>query len=136
MTNRTIDELNTRVKLRIAPSKTHGVGVFAIRDILKGEKLYADIVPFPYKVSPGNLGKLFPEVKELLLEQCPSVSLGSAFPFPTAILQAYINHSDDYNYDCRTDTSIRDISKGEEITENYRIIQGWREAHPWLVDSN
>ena len=37
--------LNTLAKIRLAPSDIHGVGVFAMRDIPKGEKLYADNQP-------------------------------------------------------------------------------------------
>ena len=131
-----INELNARVKIRIAPSKIHSVGVFAMRDIKDGEKLYAQSVPLPYKISPGNLGKLFPEVRELLLGEVPWISLGVAFPYPTCIFQAYINYAPlgECNYDCINDTAVRDISKGEEITENYKVIQGWEVAHPWLVD--
>lgn len=69
MNLRDIDYLNSVVKLRIAPSSVHGVGVFAVRDIAKGQKLYADLAPFPYKMTPGYFSKLFPEVQALLLER-------------------------------------------------------------------
>ena len=39
-----ISQLNERVKLKVAPSKIEGVGVHALRDIKKGEKIrYEDL---------------------------------------------------------------------------------------------
>lgn len=135
-----IDRLNEFVKARIAPSSVHGVGVFAIRDIAKGQKMwfdtFAQIYPLPY----SQFFKLFPEVRELLLERWPGVAaqkegeVHTGFAYPDAYLQGYINHSDDPNYDCLTDIALKDIKTGEEITENYRSILGWQVAFPWLVE--
>lgn len=126
--------LNTIVNVRIAPSKVHGVGVFALRDMQAGRKLYLDAVPQPYRISKGNLGKLFPEVRQILTERWPRVFVDSVVAYPDACYQAYANHSDNYNYDCITDKLIEDVKAGDEITENYRHIEGWRDAHPWLVE--
>jgi hypothetical protein len=126
--------LNTRVVVRIAPSPIHGVGIFAIRDLYKGQRLYMDALPEVYRITPGNLSKLFPEVKALLTERFPRLYVDSVCAYPDARYQAYCNHSEDYNYDCLTDTLIEDVKAGEEITENYRNIQGWQEAHPWLIE--
>src|SRR3990167_6990106 len=125
-------KLNTYCKSRIAPSKIHGVGVFAIRDISKGQKLYADIVPEVFNLPYSSFNYLFPAVRQLLLERFPLVTKGSMFVYPDTRLQAYINHSDTPNYDCLTDTTLCDIPEGEEITEDYRVIEGWEIAHPWL----
>ena len=125
--------LNTVVTVRIAPSPIHGVGVFAIRDLPAGRKLYLDAVPQAHRISKGNLGKLFAEVRELLVGRWPRVFVDSVLAYPDARYQAYANHSDDYNYDCLTDKLIEDVKAGEEITENYRHIDGWKEAHPWLL---
>lgn len=126
--------LNTIVLTRIQPSKIQGVGVFAIRDLFAGQKLYLDSVPRPYKISKGSLGKLFPNVRQILCERFPRVFVDSVVAYPDACYQAYVNHSEDYNYDCITDTLIQDVKEGEEITENYRNIVGWKDAFPWLVD--
>lgn len=128
-----IDQLNERVKLRIAPSPIHGVGVFAIRDIGKGQHLSMDGLPLPYKISPGNLSKLLPEVRELILERWPRASQGMPFAYPDAIMLAYTNHSDDPNYDALNGVTLRDIKQGEEITEDYRKIENWGQVYPWLT---
>lgn len=124
--------LNTRVTTRIAPSPIHGVGIFAIRDLHAGQRLYLGELPQVYHLSKGSLDKLFPEVKEIIVGRWPRVYVDGKFAYPDANLQAYCNHAEEYNYDCITDTLVRDVKAGEEITENYRNIQGWKEAHPWL----
>ena len=55
-------QVNTLIKwvnTRIAPSPIHGVGVFAIKDIPKGTKLYLDIMPeiftLPYNKLLNNM---------------------------------------------------------------------------------
>lgn len=130
--NETIDKLNSVVKIRLAPSTTHGVGVFAIREIPMGTKLYANVFPQAYKLPYGSLKKLWPEVRELILDRWPRVVNSEAFMWPDTFLQGYINHSDDPNYDCVNDVALRDIKVGEEITEDYRKIEGWMTAYPWL----
>lgn len=125
-------KLNTYVKCRVAPSKIHGVGVFAIRDISKGQKIFADMVPEIFTLPYSSFGKLFPEVKQILLERFPRVMDGSAFIYPDTRLQAYMNHSDTPNYDAFNDILLTDVNEGEEITEDYRLIPGYKQVFPWL----
>src|SRR3990167_11244078 len=94
-----ITRLNERVRTRIAPSKIAGVGVFAILDIAKGQKLYADALPEVYSVSYANMNKLFPAVRELLLERNPMIASGEPFAYHTERVQSYMNHHSDPNYD-------------------------------------
>jgi SET domain-containing protein len=128
-----VDFLNSIVKTRIAPSPIHGVGLFAIRDIPKGMKFFADHMPRPYRLSAANQSKLFPEVRALLMERWPRMVDGEAFGYPDTYIQGYMNHADDPNYDLTLDVALRDIKAGEEITEDYRLIPGWERAFPWLV---
>lgn len=127
-----INMLNSIVKMRIAPSKVHGVGVFATRDIKKGEVLYSTMFPKAFKIPFGSFGKLFPEVKQLILERNPLVVGGGAFMWPDVHTQAYMNHSDTPNVDAVMDFALEDIKAGEELFEDYRKIEGWEIAHPWL----
>ena len=127
-----VDFLNSTEKLKIAPSKIHGVGVFALVDIPKGTKLFADRAPQPYKISQGNLSKLFPYVKDHLAERWPSMLVGNGFVYPDYFVQGFMNHADDCNYDNKLDLAIRDISAGEEVTEDYRNIEGAEKAYPFL----
>lgn len=123
--------LNSVIRFKLAPSK-HGVGVFAIRDIPKGDKLYADTFPQLYTLTYASFNKLFPEIREMLLGRWPNVVNGSGFAWPDTMFQGYMNHSDDPNYDAKEDIALKDIKAGEEIVEDYRKITGWEKAYPWL----
>lgn len=43
--NNTAETLNSIVTVRIAPSKIHGVGIFALRDMPAGKKMFLYGVP-------------------------------------------------------------------------------------------
>ena len=128
-----INLLNEICKVKIAPSKIHGVGLVAMRDLKKGEKLNLDAV-FQYLDIPYKRFKdLRPEIREHILERWPLITKGSHFVYPDARLQAYCNHSDYPNYDNKTDQTLTKIYAGEEITENYKNIEGWENIYLWLV---
>lgn len=134
-----VNKLNEIVKVKLAPSQVHGIGVVAIRDIGKGQRLWGDIYPQFFDLPYSHFSKLFPEVRQLLLERWPGIAggftmlNGTRFAYPDTLLQAYMNHSDEPNYDPYLDLTLRDIKAGEEILEDYRQIDGWEEAHPWLL---
>lgn len=124
--------LNERVLTRLAPSPIHGIGVFALRDIPKGTRLNADMRPEVYALKYENFPQLHPEVRANILERWPTVVTGSAFAYPDTRIQAFMNHADEPNYDNLTDRTLRDIKAGEEITEDYRNIQGAEQVFTWL----
>ena len=128
-----IEALIRWVNVRIAPSDIHGVGVFAINDIPEGTKLYMDIMPemfrLPYKKVKNNLPEA---ISQILLERWPLIQKGSPFVYPDARYVAYCNHSDSPNYDAKKDIAIKDIKAGEEITEDYRQIDGWKEIFDFI----
>ena len=121
------------VNTRIAPSPIHGVGVFAIKDIPNGTKLYLDIMPeiftLPYKKLLNNMPAY---IHDLIIERWPLIKIGSPFVYPDARMVAYMNHSGDANYDAKTDMTLRDIREGEEVTEDYKKIEGWQDVFAFL----
>lgn len=132
-----ITELNNTVKCKIGVSSIHGVGVIAMRNIQKGERCYItpNVIPRFYNIPFGSLNKLFPEVKELVLQRWASVVNGSIFQSPNddAGLLFFMNHDGhNSNYDVVSDTATRDIYAGEEITENYCLMDNAEKAYPWL----
>lgn len=129
---RQIECLNS-IKVRIGPSKIHGVGVFAMFDIAKGEKLGADLTPAVFTLTYADLKKLHPDIRDLLLGQWPQVINGSRFAYPTTRIQAYINHNENANYDAQNDIMFKNVKAGTEITENYRAIPNYAKVFPWLV---
>jgi len=127
-----INLLNEIVKIKLAPSSIHGVGVHAMRDIKKGEKLNADAIPHQLDLPYSKFNKLDPEIREIILGHFPLIVEGSHFMYPVTKFSAFLNHSDTPNYDSVNDKALKDIGKGEEITEDYRLIKGWEKVYPWL----
>lgn len=127
-----IRELNNFVNTYVAPSNIHGVGVFALRDIKKGQKLYADMAPKVYNLEYKYFDDLVEEVRDKILERWPNVVNGEAFGYPDTFIQAFMNHSNDPNYDAINDLVLTDIPKGTEITEDYRLIKGWEKIYPFI----
>lgn len=129
-----IQELNEYVKVKIAPSKIHGVGVFTLRDLSKGEMIYADMFPKTFKLPYSQFDKLRPEIRELLLNSWPQIVNGAAFMFPFCKTVAFMNHGygNQINYDAIHDTMLKDIKEGEELFEDYRLIPNYKKAFSWL----
>src|SRR3990167_10055196 len=131
-----IATLNSIVKLKLAPSKIQGIGVFAIMDIKKGEPAFClpSMTPRWFSVPYGSLSKLLPEIKELILERWPSIINGSHFLSPNDMtwMITYMNHSEDPNYDNHNDIALRDIKCGEELTEDYRTMDNYSQIYPWI----
>ena len=128
-----IELLHEIVKIKLAPSSIHGVGVFALRDIKKGEKLYTDAIPNMLDLPYSKFKHLSAEIREILLGHFPLIVEGSHFMYPVTKMSAYLNHSEKPNYDAKSDTALRKIKAGEEITEDYRLIPHWEKVFPWLV---
>lgn len=127
-----IKELNTYVLTKIAPSVIHGVGVFALRNLKKGQILFADILTKIYTLPYEEFGRLHPSVRRMIEERFPQVINGSKFLYPDTRIQAFMNHSDNPNYDAVKDIAFEDINAGEEITEDYRKIEGWEKLFPFI----
>lgn len=124
--------LNDIVKIRLAPSSIHGVGVFAMRNIKKGEKLYTDSIPHQFDVPYSQFDKLDNEIRDILLGHFPLIIEGSHFMYPVTKFSAYLNHSDTPNYDAKDDKALQAIKAGEEITEDYKLIPNWDKIFKWL----
>lgn len=134
--------LGRSVRCRIAPSKVHGVGVVAIRDLKKRERahvMFSEKAQF-YRVSPStlkkHLGEVYPEVYQLILDRWPNVVNGQPFLSPNydQRLISFMNHSDTPNYSPETDTVLCDIKAGEELFEDYRVVPHYEEAFPFLAE--
>lgn len=134
-------ELLQTVRCKLAPSSVHGIGVFTIRDIKKGEELYCSLKVPPrwYNISFANLKKYFnqtrPEILRLILDRWPIVVNGASFLSPNydSRLVSFINHSNEPNYNPITDTAIKDIPAGQEVFEDYRIMPNYKKAFPFLA---
>lgn len=129
-TNEIIYHLNKNVKTKIDTSKIHGIGVFAIRDIMKGEELFT---PWEYEtgiyaIPNDRLSEISNEVLELLdmyfinhEKEFKALRLFKGMNLISHNISycnsAYPNESD-INI-TTTGIAIRDIKAGEEILEWY-----------------
>ena len=131
--NEAIKMVNDVVKLRLGVSKVHGVGVIAMRDIKRGEKLYATAVPVFLDIPYKKFNKFRPEISELILDRFPNVKTDkSHFMSPDTLMQLYLNHSDKPNYDSNTDKATRKIKAGEEVLQDYRQLKDYKKVFKWL----
>lgn len=122
--------------MRLAPSPIHGVGVFALRAIAKGEKLHCFPNQFRkwYAVPYERFNEIREEVRSLILERWASVINGSSFQSPNddAWMILFMNHDDNPSYDIKTDCALRDIKRGEEIVEDYRTMKNAKQVFNFL----
>ena len=133
------DELCRTVRCKLAPSEVHGVGVVAIRPVKKGEQLFVRPssssvwYTLPY-ASLSKFDRVYPEIKQLILDRWPSVVNGSEFLSPNNELRlvSFVNHSYAPNYDPAGDVALRDIESGEEVFEDYRIMPNYKLVFPWI----
>lgn len=118
--------INDCVKLRLGASSGKVV-VYAMRDIKKGEKMYATSIPCLVDIPYKDFNKIRPETREMIIQHFPQVINGSHFMCPDTLMQMYIQHSDEPNYDSLTDKALKKIYKGEEVTQNYNEVEGCEE---------
>jgi hypothetical protein len=121
------------VYARIKPSPIHGVGVFAIKDVAAGTYLFKrDDAPI-FWVDGKKIEELTGEVRRLYDDFC--IIKGSMYGCPRNFNQLtmswYLNESKEPNVGCDEDYdfySLRDISKGEELTVDYSTFSEYPRA--------
>lgn len=106
--------LEETVWCTLAPSKIHGVGVFAVRDIPRGQKLYLQGTGEEFTWS-DHIKEPF---KTLILSRWPERKT-FLHPHSDAWFLSFMNHSRAPNYDHESDVALEAIHTGEEITEDY-----------------
>lgn len=125
-----MNHLKFNIKTKLGVSDIHGVGVFSIKDIKKGEDVFPDWEHESgiYIIPNDRLSELSSEVLELLdmyfiNSECGYKVirlfkglnfLSNAFSFCNSSHNTYLSQNIDFN-----GIAIRDIKKGEEILEFY-----------------
>ena len=112
---------------RIGPSRIHGVGVLAIRDIPAGTRLFRGEDERVVWVSravvsrmPRHLRQLYEDFGMLWCDR-----LGVPRTFNMLSVGWYLNHSDHPNVEADDDGrfhTLRRIKAGEELTADYRTF--------------
>jgi len=115
------------VYARIGPSRIHGVGVVAIRDIPAGTLVFRGESERVTWVSRAAVRRL-PKASRALYEDFGMVS-GDRIGVPPSLNKLsvgwYVNHSDAPNVEAGDDgrfRALRRIRKGAELTADYRTF--------------
>jgi len=121
---------------RIQESSIHGVGVFAIRNIKKGTRIFAGDNAGMAWIEKKQIEKLSKEVQKLYTDF--GVLKDGRYGCPSSFNQLtpawYLNHSLlDPNVRCDESYeffALRNIRKGEELTVNYSKYSQNEQIHP------
>lgn len=128
------------VYTRLKPSMIEGVGVFAIRDIPRGTKLFQDEeTDLVWKTkSELRLNSLPKEIRKLYDQFCLIKDKGETYGCPKNFdlmtVAWYLNHSITPNVGCDKDYcffALRKIRAGEELTANYYTYNDFAKAN-WI----
>ena len=114
----------------LKPSPLHGIGVFAITAIKKGErKIFSDYESEWIEVSKEEVSTLPKHARDLVENHCLFNETHYYVPeygFKIFDLAVYLNHSDQPNLISVNDgeffEAIRDIDAGEELLIDYGTI--------------
>ena len=118
---------------RLKPSATHGVGVFAIRLIPKGQELFIGIInpTVTYKFEAFELSHLDKAVKKMVEDfftadesgKIINISIGGVNGMD---ISYFLNHSDRPNVKTidggSTFVALKTIKKGRELKVNYNTF--------------
>ena len=126
-----IKDLEANVFCRLRPSKVHGVGIFAIRDIPKGADPFKNLLRYPFvAVDADDIyknPKIDPEVKKLV-DDMYSVEDGKLYLYGNGLnaidISFFLNHSETPNIiavdEGESFVAARNIKKGEELFSDHR----------------
>ncbi len=125
-----LSELKHQTYVRLLPSNTHGIGVFAIQDIPKGcRDMFMDEEGDWIKLTFAEVNELPDPSKKLIENFCLFDETDYFVPiegFKKMDLSLYLNHSDQPNLisidEGRYFETTRDIKSGEELFIDYGTI--------------
>jgi len=109
------------VRTSVAPSKIHGLGLFADEDIKAGTEVWRFDPSFDHSISE-NLLASYPEVTRDYLRHYGYARPGTSDLGLDADHGRFMNHAENPNLESRPPEALfakREIKKGEEITMNY-----------------
>lgn len=112
---------------RLRPSKIHGVGVFAIREIPKGTNIFKDDMSDMEWIDPSEVKQKSGEIKRLYEDFCVQSKgkYGCPRGFNNLTVAWYLNQpsaEQEPNVICKGDYDFfaaRNIMTGEELTVDY-----------------
>ena len=125
-----LQELHHQTFAILKPSGLHGIGVFAIQDIKKGErKIFSEHESEWIEVSKEEVDALPKHARGLVENHCLFNETHYYIPeygFKMFDLAVYLNHADQPNLISINDgeffEAVRDIAAGEELLIDYGTI--------------
>lgn len=126
-----IKDLEQNVYCRLRPSKVHGVGIFAIRDIPKGTNPFKSFLPYEFAEVDADAvlknPKIDPAVKKMASDMY-SIIDGKMYLYKGGLngidISFFLNHSEKPNLEATHDgevfIALRKIKKGEELFSDHR----------------
>ncbi|HXM33928.1 MAG TPA: SET domain-containing protein-lysine N-methyltransferase [Pyrinomonadaceae bacterium] len=135
-------EAPPKVIIELGRSPIQGVGVFAVSDIKRGEKIADGVAEQDYRdlITWSDFGSLDEDVRAKIMDFCIGTPEGFIPPenldFNKLSIEWYLNHSCEGNCGFSDDgdfVAIRDIEREEELTYDY----GLAESNPnFLMECN
>ena len=128
-----LNELSNNTWVMIKPSGTHGIGVFAVRDIPAGcKELFSKEMGEWTTVPRSEVDTLPQHAKDIVENYCLYDEENYFIPaegFKVMDLSLFLNHSDEPNIISVNDgeyfETIKEIKKGEELFVDYgEIVDG------------
>lgn len=125
-----IKDLERNIYCRLQPSKVHGIGVFAVRDIPKGRELFKCSLDYQLTPVPADLifknPKIHPAVKQLVDDVSPMHG-GKLYLYRAGLnaidISFFLNHAKKPNVATKKNSGSffagRNIKKGEELLADY-----------------
>ncbi|HVY12555.1 MAG TPA: SET domain-containing protein [Alphaproteobacteria bacterium] len=109
------------VKTYLDKSRIHGLGAFAAEPIAKGTKVWTFVEGFDRAYSSAQFAKLPKPAQDFIRHYGYKVDGEIIF---TVDNDSRVNHSDNPNTEYKDGFMIasRNIKKGEEITNDYRLL--------------
>ena len=119
----TLQDLIDTAWVRLAPSNSGGVGVFAIRDIPAGTEVNRGYNGRVH-VTIDDLNQLDEGLRDLLMDHFTLMDDHMEVLSPSRFCNYwhYYAHSRNPNFD--NERTLRDIKRGEELTVDYRLVKG------------
>lgn len=117
----------------IKPSSTHGIGVFAVRDIPQGcREMFSKAMGEWATIPRNDIDALPQHAKDIVENYCLYDAENYFVPaggFKVMDLSLFLNHSDNPNIISVNDgeyfETIREVKKGEELFVDYgEIVEG------------
>jgi len=128
-----LNELANNTWVMIKPSATHGIGVFAVRDIPVGcKEIFSEEMGEWATVPRSEIDALPQHAKDIVENYCLYDEANYFLPaqgFKTMDLSLFLNHADAPNIISVNDgeyfEAVREIKKGEELFVDYgEIVEG------------